>query len=54
VAKPKLWTECAVGSIDTENEIPLCGASQRRMRLSARSGVLYIEQITAATMTRTT
>ena len=27
VANPKLWTECAVGSIDTENETPPCGAS---------------------------
>ena len=29
VANPKLWTECAVGSIDTENETPPCGMQRR-------------------------
>jgi hypothetical protein len=46
-------TECVIGSIATENEIPPFGASQRRIKLSARSGEQDIKQITAARITRT-
>ena len=52
VANPMLWTECVVGSIETEKEISFL-ASQRRIRVSATSGVLDAKHRAAAIIIRT-